>query len=133
MREELGTRGVRSLRGIGSVFKNFDSIDGNRKLDKEEFYLGLKEYGVNITKREAEALLEYLDLDQDGQVNFDEFLLGLRGKPNAVRQAIIDKVFAKFDKEGNGYVTSVDLKLVYDTSRHPKVISGDMCEDEVYV
>ncbi len=59
-----------------------DQMDGNRKIDKEEFYWGLKDQGVNITKREAEALLAYLDTDEDGFVNYDEFLYGIRGKPN---------------------------------------------------
>jgi Ca2+-binding EF-hand superfamily protein len=60
------------------VFYNFD-FDGNRKIDKQEFYTGLKEYNVAITKREAEILLEYLDTNEDGFVNFDEFLVAIRG------------------------------------------------------
>ena len=44
--------------------------------------MGLKEYGANITKREADVLLDYLDTDKDGYVNYNEFLYGLRGKPN---------------------------------------------------
>lgn len=59
-----------------------DNVDGNRKIDKEEFYVGLKDLGVTISKKEAEALLEHLDTNDDGFVNYDEFLIGIRGKPN---------------------------------------------------
>ena len=55
-----------------------DSTDGNRKVDKEEFYWGLKDFGVNFTKREAMILLDYLDTDDDGYVNYNEFLVGIR-------------------------------------------------------
>ena len=67
---------------MGRVFKIMDSADGNRKIDKEEFYVGLKDWGVTITIKEADLLLDYLDTDDDGYVNYDEFLYGIRGKPN---------------------------------------------------
>ena len=66
---------------MGRVFKIIDN-SGDRKMDKEEFYFGIKELGVQITKKEAEALLDYLDTNDDGYVNYDEFLYGIRGKPN---------------------------------------------------
>ncbi len=106
--------------------------NGSRKLDKQEFYFGLKDYGVTVTKREAEVLLDVLDTDEDGTINFDEFLYQIRGKPNANRQAWIDKAWNKVDKDGNGYVTAFDLRNLFDCSQHPKIISGEMCFDEVF-
>ena len=35
--------------------------------------------------------------------------------------------------DGNGVVTSADLRVVFDTSSHPKVISGEMTDEEVFV
>ena len=106
---------------MGRAFKSIDSYNGDRKIDKEEFYIGLKEFGAAISKKEAEVLLDYLDTDRDGFVNFDEFLVGIRGKPNAKRQAFIDKSYFKFDKDGDGRITSADLRGVYNCSSHPKV------------
>ena len=51
-----------------------------------------------------------LDLNKDGTIDFDEFLVGIRGKPNLKRQTIIDKVLVKFDKNGSGVVNVTDLK-----------------------
>jgi Ca2+-binding EF-hand superfamily protein len=51
-------------------------------LDKQEFYWGLKNLGVNISKREAGILLEYLDTSKDGFVDFNEFVFGIRGLPS---------------------------------------------------
>lgn len=132
VQDSLKNRGVNTIRGMGRSFRIFDSVDGNRKIDKEEFYWGLKDIGVTITKREAEILLDYLDTDDDGYVNYDEFLTGIRGKPNQRRQVFVDKAFFKFDKDGNGYITSADLRGVYDCSAHPKVQRGEMTEDEVF-
>ena len=57
----------------------------------------------------------------------------LQGKLNAKRQAITDKAFLKFDKDGNGHIDASDLKGVYNCSFHPKVISGEMTEDQVFL
>lgn len=81
----MNRRGSTTIRSLGRAFKSIDSYNGDRKIDKEEFYVGLREYGANISKREAEILLDFFDTDKDGYVNYDEFLKGIRGKPNARR------------------------------------------------
>ena len=129
----LRNRGVNTIRSLGKAFKTIDSFNGDRKVDKEEFYWGLKDFGVTISKKEAELLLDHLDTNDDGFVNFDEFLVAIRGRPNQKRQAFIDKAFLKFDRDGNGKITSSDLKTVYNCKMHPKVQSGEISEDEVFV
>lgn len=65
--------------------------------------------------------MDFLDTNDDGFVSFDEFLVGIRGKPNETRQEWIDKAYSKFDKDGEGSVMSSDLKVVYNCNDHPKV------------
>ena len=48
---------------------------------------------------------------------------------NATRQEIVNKAFAKFDKDESGEITSEDLRGVYDCSKHPKVVSGQLTAD----
>jgi Ca2+-binding EF-hand superfamily protein len=59
-------------------------------------------------------------------------MTGLRGKPNSRRQAIIDKAFLKFDKEGNGLIDVSDLRTIFNCSKHPKIVNGEMTEDQVF-
>ena len=117
---------------MGRVFKTIDN-DGNRKLNAQEFYYGLNEIGCRLTKEETNILLAHFDTDRDGNVNFDEFLVAIRGQLNATRQAVVDAAFFKFDLDGSGYITASDLKVVYNVSMHPKVISGDITEDEAFL
>jgi len=128
----LKKRGTRTIAGLGRTFRQLDSFDGNRKVDGQEFYVGLTECGVDITQAEASALLTFFDKDGDGHVNFDEFLVGIRGQLNAKRQAIVDKAFLKFDKDGSGKIDRNDLHGVYDVSMHPKFQNGEMTEEEIF-
>jgi calcyphosin len=52
---------------------------------------------------------------------------------NAKRQAMVDKAFLKFDADGSLEIGANDLKGVYTANMHPKVISGEMTEDEVFL
>ena len=52
---------------------------------------------------------------------------------NDKRQAMVDKAFLKFDNDGSGEITAADLKGVYNCNFHPKVQSGEMTEDEVFL
>lgn len=107
--------------------------NGDRKIDKQEFYWGLKDLGCSISKKEAGILLESLDTNADGFVNFDEFLTGLRGHPNATRQEVIDRAFRKFDTTNSGVINCYDLAVVFDCTRHPRVRSGEMTSDDVFI
>ena len=46
---------------------------------------------------------------------------------------MVDKAFLKFDANGSGTIEAADLKGIYNASFHPKVISGEMTEDEVFL
>ncbi len=46
---------------------------------------------------------------------------------------MVDKAFLKFDKDGNGYLEASDMKGVYNCTFHPKVQSGEMTEDQVFL
>ena len=133
LREQLAARGAKTIASIGRVFRNLDSYDGNRKIDADELFYGMQELGVQLTKAESQAVLSIMDTDGSGNINLDEFLVGIRGSLNETRQAMVDKAYNKFDSDGSGFVDSNDLRGVYSAAQHPKVISGEMTEDEVFM
>ena len=128
----MSARGAKTIRGLGRVFKCADD-SGHRKVDVQEFFVGLNECGCSLTKEETDTLLSYFDTDHDGNINFDEFLVSLRGCPNAQRQAIIDAAYNKFDVTQEGAIVAADLRACYTCNAHPKVISGEITEDEAFL
>ena len=128
----INKRGVESIRSSGRVFRQFPSYDGRNKVNKDDFLFGLRECGINLPQNDLNIILNFFEKDNDGMINFSEFLNALRGKPNERRQAIIDKSFLKFDKEGTGLIDVMEIRQVYNCSKHPKVVSAEMSEEQVF-
>ena len=53
-------RGASTIRSLARVFKSLDSYDGNRKVDTSEFFIGLQEVGVKLTRQESDVRKKYL-------------------------------------------------------------------------
>ena len=41
VKDALNSRGAKTIRSLGRVFRSLDSYDGNKKVDAGEFYVGL--------------------------------------------------------------------------------------------
>lgn len=132
LREQLSRNTGTGVRALGQTFRALDSFDGNRKVDRNEFVAALQRLGLSLSTYEYQLLFNYFDVDRDGSIAFDEFLVGVRGLPNPKRQALIDKAFLKFDKDGNGYIEAVELRGVYNCHLHPKVLAGVWTEEQAF-
>lgn len=50
---------------------------------------------------------------------------------NDMRKQIVDKAFAKLDKDGNGVVSITDLKQVYNVKSNNAYLDGQKTEKEL--
>ena len=132
MRAALISRGARSFSGLQRTFRLMDSYDGNKKVDRQEFETSLSEFNIPLNAEEMRACFDFFDKDGDNNINIDEFVAGMRPNLPESRQPVVDAAFAKFDKDGSGYIEVGDIKSEYDASYHPKVQSGEMQPDEVF-
>lgn len=65
---------------------------------------GLKENGHNLSPSEYERLFKFFDKNNDGSLDYDEFLRGLRGDLNDRRRGLVHLAFKKLDRTGDGLV-----------------------------
>lgn len=107
--------------------------NGNKKLECDDFRWGLMDYGVSVTKEEATEILNHFDKNGDGKVDFDEFLVCLRGDLNQTRTDVIRKAYDKLDVTKDGKVTLDDIAKLYTVASQPEVASGAKSEHEVYM
>lgn len=71
------SRGASGILGLGRLFRRLDD-DGNKQLNQEEFVVGLRESGFEVSDEEAKILFEKFDTDHSGGINMEEFLVAIR-------------------------------------------------------
>jgi hypothetical protein len=72
-----------------------------------------------------------MDINSDGQIDYEEFLRSIVGEMNPFRKTIVSKAFAKMDSNSNGYIEISDIKQKFNAKKHPDVLMGRKDENEV--
>jgi len=107
--------------------------NGSKSLDLQEFLCGLQDFGLTMSRQEAQEVFTLLDKDGGGTVSFNEFLESLRPPMSTARRNVISQAFRKLDHTGDGVVTVEDLRGVYNATQHPKYLNGQWSEDQVFL
>lgn len=115
IKEKVLQRSANGIKGLARIFKAMDD-NGNRSLDVDDFRWGFIDYGFNLSKDEAQSILDHFDKNKDGMVSYDEFLLSLRGDMNDFRKKWVRCAYDKLDHNKNGKVELNDIAAIYDAS-----------------
>ena len=110
-------------------------MDDNRSntLDKMEFKKAIADFRVGIPPEHVDLIFNAFDINRDGTIDYDEFVRIIRGPLNQNRLSLVKLAYKKLDRDGSGIVDIEDLKGVYDTSKHPDVLSGKKSRDQVLI
>ena len=86
-------------------------------LSKEELKSGLEEvYGGLSATADWSELVEKMDIDGTGGINFSEFILAASSSQKLITDENLNIAFKMFDIDGNNMITLNELKQVFDTS-----------------
>jgi len=88
---------------------------------------------VDVPQESIDVIFKAFDLNGDGTIDYDEFLRIIRGPLTGQRLNLAKQAFKKLDRDGSGFVDIEEIKDLYDTSKHPDVISGKKTRDQVLV
>ena len=62
-----------SNKDLKKAFQIFDR-DGDKQIDKKEFYFVIKNLDTDLSEREIEEMLKQADVDNNGSISEDEFI-----------------------------------------------------------
>ena len=100
------------MRELAENFKVIDK-NGDGKLSKEEL---IEEFSKGMTKESAEEevarILELVDMDKNGFIDYSEFLTANLKKESILSMKNLDAAFKMFDIDGSGAITAHEIKKI---------------------
>ena len=100
------------IEELKESFMTFDK-NGDGSISKEELKDALRLFGQNVTDRQVEEMINSVDNDGNGTIEFPEFtqLMGKHIRTNDT-EVELKSAFNFFDLNGDGYITAAELDMV---------------------
>ncbi|CAG5114710.1 unnamed protein product, partial [Candidula unifasciata] len=109
---ELSSAQILELKEAFSLFDK----DGDGTITTVELGSVMRSMGQNPTETELQDMINEVDADGSGAIDFPEFLTMMSRKLNALDQEQeIRQAFEVFDKDKNGFISRSELKQVMAT------------------
>lgn len=113
------------LKEYRDAFEMFDK-DKDGTITAKELANVMKSLNQDPSEQELHDMIAEVDIDGNGHIDFEEFvnLMNRRSKETDTEEEVIN-AFRVFDKDGNGLISSTELRHVMTT------IGDRLTEDEV--
>eukprot|EP00826_Nyctotherus_ovalis_P001387 TRINITY_DN1020_c0_g4_i1.p1 TRINITY_DN1020_c0_g4~~TRINITY_DN1020_c0_g4_i1.p1 ORF type:complete len:154 (-),score=59.00 TRINITY_DN1020_c0_g4_i1:97-558(-) len=100
---------------IKAVFERFDT-NGDREISTEELAHTLKSFGQEYSEDDIKEIIASVDINGNGSIDFNEFkqLVSIETKSMKTAEELTE-AFSVFDRDGDGYVSSAELKYALKT------------------
>ncbi|CAI5455975.1 unnamed protein product [Caenorhabditis angaria] len=108
---DVGEIGEDDLKGI---FREFD-LNGDGFIQREELRAVMQKMNQSPTEEELDAMFRSADKDNDGNIDFTEFLVIARANPISLT---LRAVFDELDVDGDGYITRSELRTAFQRMGH---------------
>ena len=105
----METRTSSQIEEYKEAFDVFDR-DGDGVIETKDLGFVLKALGIRLTKAELNEMIEEVDEDGNGTIDFQEFLSMISRKLKETNLLMdIMNAFKVFDRDGEGYVRTAEL------------------------
>ena len=104
-----------TINQFRTLFDLFDK-DSSGSITTKELGTVMRNLGQNPSEEELKQMINEIDFDKNGVIDFNEFLYLMVKKMNGndTEEELLE-AFKVFDRDGNGYVTSHELRCVMTT------------------
>jgi calmodulin len=90
-----------------------DLQDGDGTITTKELGTVMRSLGQNPTEAELQDMVNEVDADGNGTIDFPEFLTMMARKmKDTDSEEEIKEAFKVFDKDGNGFISAAELRHV---------------------
>ncbi|TFK60941.1 calmodulin-like protein [Pluteus cervinus] len=107
--EQLSEEQIAEFREAFSLFDK----DGDGTITTKELGTVMRSLGQNPGESELQDMINEVDADGNGTIDFNEFLRMMAVKVHLQdNEAELKEAFKVFDKDGNGTISKAELRLV---------------------
>jgi len=99
---------------LQTLRESFMALDGNGNgcLSPNEMRQGLNRAGFKDLPDDLQQILQDLDSDNSGSIDYSEFLAAALQQKQYIKENVLWMAFSVFDRDGDGVVTHEELKQV---------------------
>ena len=96
---------------LNELSQLYDKLDNNSdyQITKSELYKAYKEAGIAISNEELDKIINSLDFDNNGTIDYEEFIRMCIPKEKLFTEANLENAFLLFDKEKKGFITPSEI------------------------
>merc|ERR1712118_485484 len=106
------------IKALRDTFMSLDS-NGDGKLTINEMKDGIKKAGLKEIPPDLQQIMEDVDSDGSGVIDYTEFLAATLDKRTYLKEDVCWTAFRVFDRNGDGKISQEELKAVLG--------DGDVC------
>lgn len=105
---------VEEIEEYKRAFEMFDK-DNSGTISAKEFIKVLKNLGQNVTKEEADNIIQDLDTDGSGEIDFEEFITymqKIKVQEEIDEEDAVIKAFQTFDADKSGTISMEEFRHI---------------------
>ena len=92
------------LNELNNIYNKIDK-NCDWKITKSELYNAYKIAGIPMTHEKIEKIINSMDFDRNGNVDYEEFIRMCIPKERLFTEENLENAFSLFDKDKNGFIT----------------------------
>jgi calcium-dependent protein kinase len=97
------------IENLKKVFKSFDKCSDGQ-ITYDELKQGLIQFNnTKLTENEIKDLFSQIDVDQNGKIDYTEFIAATVQESNYNKKEKIFEAFSMFDKDNSGFITKDEI------------------------
>lgn len=113
------------VEDLRATFSMFDT-DGSGSISREELLIVLRRFGQNIESLNLSNIMNEIDSNNDGVVDFNEFLTILeKSKIGGDDECELQTAFDMIDTNNDGFISGLELKTLLEK------VNYSMTDDEI--
>ena len=104
------------MKDVVNACKLFNQIDinGDGKITEQELYKGLSQkIKSNSLKNDVKEIYQKLDMDNDGYIEYEEFVRAAVSKEKFMGDNVLKFAFRFFDKDNSGKITFDEIERIF--------------------